>query len=204
MIKSLSSFLLSIFGWKVESTELLSHKYVVIGAPHTSNWDFPIALLTLSSIGLRFSWAAKNTLFFFPLGHIFRLMGGVPVNRKIRNAFLSTMLDQFTTQEHFIIAIAPEGTRSFNDHWKCGFYQLACDAQVDIALAFVDYAEKKSGIGMTFTPSGNPKDDFEIIKSFYANIQGKHPEKTATIAIRPKELNFLIKQQQRKTQNKKN
>lgn len=198
MIKILSSFLLKFFGWNVQSTVLTSRKYVIIGAPHTSNWDFPIALLTLGAIGLRFSWAAKDTLFLFPLGYIFRLMGGVPVNRKVRNSFISTMLDQFSKQEQFIIAIAPEGTRSFKDHWKCGFYQIAFDAKVDIALAFIDYTEKKSGIGMIVTPSGNLENDFEIIKNFYADIKGKYPKKTSTIAIRPKELNFFIKQQKEK------
>lgn len=198
MLKSISRKILNLFGWQVDSIELPANKYVIIGAPHTSNWDFPLALLTIAATGIKFSWAAKHSLFFFPLGFFFKKIGGIPVNRKVRNDFLNVILKNFNEKDDFAIAIAPEGTRSFTDHWKCGFYQVAVEADAKIALGYLDFKTKKLGIGATITPSGNLENDFIEIASFYKDKTGMYPEKQSTLAVRAKEIKFLEKQFKKK------
>lgn len=202
MLQSVSKKTLELFGWQVDSVELSADKYVIIGAPHTSNWDFPLALLTIATTGLKFSWAAKNSLFFFPLGSLFKKIGGIPVNRKVRNDFLNVILKNFNENESFSIAIAPEGTRSFTDHWKCGFYQIAYEAKVNIALGYLDFNTKTLGIGAVLKPSGNIEEDFKDIVNFYDGKTGIYPEKQSTLAIRPKEIRFLAKQFKKKNLSK--
>ncbi|CAG36924.1 lysophospholipid acyltransferase family protein [Desulfotalea psychrophila] len=196
MIQKISHYILRLNGWKIIHTPMPKNKYLIIGAPHTSNWDFPLALLCLSALHLRFWWAAKHSLFHFPLGWFFRKMGGIAVNRRVRNDFLRTIKKEYNKREEFILAIAPEGTRSFTNHWKCGFYQIAIEAEVDIALAFLDYSTKTMGIGKIIQPSGNIEEDFEKIAAFYHDIKGKYPEKQSTIAIRANELKHFKRMQE--------
>jgi len=194
LLKKLSIKILNIFGWKVDSIDLPADKYVVIGAPHTTNWDFPLALLTIAATGLKFSWAGKDSLFFFPLGPLLKKIGGISVNRKVRNDFLRVILTKFKEQENFVVAIAPEGTRSYTDHWKCGFYQIAVQAGAKIALGYVDFTSKTAGIGKIITPTGNLEDDFQLIREFYQDKTGLYPEKQSKIAVREKEVRFMEKQ----------
>ena len=194
MLKKLSIKILNIFGWKVDSIDLPVDKYVVIGAPHTTNWDFPLALLTIAATGLKFSWAGKDSLFFFPLGPLLKKIGGISVNRRVRNDFLRVILTKFKEQENFVVAIAPEGTRSYTDHWKCGFYQIAVQTGAKIALGYVDFTSKTAGIGKIITPTGNLEDDFQLIREFYQDKTGLYPEKQSKIAVREKEVRFMEKQ----------
>jgi len=194
LLKKLSIKILNIFGWKVDSIDLPADKYVVIGAPHTTNWDFPLALLTIAATGLKFSWAGKDSLFFFPLGPLLKKIGGISVNRRVRNDFLRVIVTKFKEQENFVVAIAPEGTRSYTDHWKCGFYQIAVQAGAKIALGYVDFTSKTAGIGKIITPTGNLEDDFQLIREFYQDKTGLYPEKQSKIAVREKEVRFMEKQ----------
>lgn len=198
MLQQLSKKILELFGWRVNSIELPPNKYVILGAPHTSNWDFPLALLTIAATGLKFSWGAKHSLFFFPLGFFFKKIGGIPVNRKIRNDFLNVVLKNFREKENFAVAIAPEGTRSFTDHWKCGFYQVAVEARANIALGYLDFTTKTIGVGAIIEPSGNLEQDFRKIECFYKDKTGKYPEKQSIITVRQKEIAFLEKQFKKK------
>ncbi|MGB3212661.1 MAG: lysophospholipid acyltransferase family protein [Desulforhopalus sp.] len=191
MIQSLSSALLSWFGWRVEMEEVLDDKILIIGAPHTSNWDFPLTLLALSALGLRFSWIGKHTIFKGPLGSFFRSIGGIPVNRKVRSSFIDAMVSAFSQREQLVLAIAPEGTRAKKNHWKAGFYHIAVKAQVKICFGFIDYPTKTIGLGPTFIPSKNIVSDFEVIRKFYSNKSGKHPEKESAVQLRQKEIELF-------------
>ncbi len=194
MLKKLSIKILNIFGWKIRVIDLPVDRYVIIGAPHTTNWDFPLALLTIAATGLKFSWAAKDSLFFFPLGNLFKKIGGIPVNRKVRNDFLRVILSKFKEQEDFVIAIAPEGTRSYTDHWKCGFYQIAVEAEAKIGLGYVDFTSKTVGIGKIITPTGNLEKDFTEIAAFYQDKTGLYPQNQSKITVREKEVRFMSRQ----------
>jgi 1-acyl-sn-glycerol-3-phosphate acyltransferase len=191
MISRLSQIILSILGWKAVSTKNDSTQYILIGAPHTSNWDFPLTLLSIWALGIKFSWVAKHTLFVGPLDYIFRKMGGIPVDRTARTGFLKSMIDAFTENDTLVLAIAPEGTRSKTDHWKAGFYTIAIKANVDICLGYIDYPSKTVGLGPLLRPSGNVQNDFQKIREFYQDKTGKFPEKQSTITLRDREAAVL-------------
>jgi len=194
MLQILSASFLSLFGWHVDKTIPEDSKIIIIGAPHTSNWDFPLTLLGLSAIGLRFSWIGKHTIFKGPLGFIFRKIGGIPVNRKARTNFIDEMVDAFSTRDRLKLAIAPEGTRSKKDHWKAGFYHIAVRANIKICLGYIDYPTKTIGLGPTLKPTRDIVADFEVIKTFYQGKSGKYPEKESTICLREKEIALFEKE----------
>jgi 1-acyl-sn-glycerol-3-phosphate acyltransferase len=194
MLQSLSLSLLSLFGWNLEKKIPEDNKILIIGAPHTSNWDFPLTLLAMSALGLRFSWIGKHTLFRGPIGMLYRKIGGIPVNRKASSGFIHQIVQSFATRDVLRLAIAPEGTRSKEDHWKAGFYRIAVQADIKICLGFIDYTTKTIGLGPTLMPSKNIVADFELIKEFYKEKAGKHPHKKSTIRLREKEILHLEKE----------
>jgi len=189
MLSVLSKFVLRLFGWAVAKDLPLKEKYVLIGAPHTSNWDFPLGLLGLLAMGLRFRWVGKHTIFKGPAGPMLKLIGGIPVDRRIRSRFIKQMVALFNARENMILTIAPEGSRSKTRYWKTGFYYIALDAAVPIALGYIDHREKKIGIGYCLFPSGNIEKDMEIIRKFYDGKTGRHPEKQGEVRVRTREIN---------------
>lgn len=194
MTMTLSKFLLFLLGWHLEKNIPDEKKIIIIGAPHTSNWDFPLTLLALSALGLKFSWIGKHTLFKWPVGILFRTIGGIPVNRKVRSVFLNEMVSAFAARDRLTLAIAPEGTRSKKDHWKAGFYNIAVRADIKICFGFIDYPSKTIGLGPTLVPSKDIVRDFEVIKEFYLTKTGKYPLKESTICLREKEIALFQKE----------
>jgi 1-acyl-sn-glycerol-3-phosphate acyltransferase len=187
MLRVLSRFLLRMLGWTLDENLPPENKYVLVGAPHTSNWDLPLGLLFMSAVGMRFNWVVKHTVFRGPVGAILRSIGGIPINRRIRSGFIEQMGERFASHESMILVIAPEGTRSKTLYWKTGFYYIALHARVPITLGYLDYRKKKLGIGYSFLPSGDIEKDMEIIRVFYRGKRGKHPEKQGEIKVRSKE-----------------
>lgn len=161
-----------------------SKKFVLIGAPHTTSWDLLFLLLLVYSTGIKLHFVGKASLFRWPLGAIMRRLGGIPVIRDARNNFVSQMAAIFEASEAFILAIAPEGTRKQADYWKTGFYYIALQANVPIALGFIDYRERVVGIGPSFSPSGDICADFLPIQEFYANKTGKNPHRQGAVQLR--------------------
>ena len=188
-MKSFSKFLLGLFGWKADPDAPQLEKYVLIGAPHTSNWDFPLTLLGLSSMGVRFNWVAKHTLFRWPFGYVLKAIGGIPVDRSAGTTFLKNTIELYEKRSRMILAIAPEGTRSRSRYWKTGFYTIAMKAGVPIALGSIDYRKKQISIGRVLQPSGNLEQDFQIIQDFYRDKTGKYPENQGEIRIRTSRKN---------------
>jgi len=184
-MRALSHFILRLFGWQTDLAVPMVDKCVLVGAPHTTNWDFPLALLGMSAMGIRFNWVAKHTLFRWPLGYIMRSLGGIPLDRRSGGTgFAIKAVETFEQLDHFILAIAPEGTRHKTDYWKAGFYKIATKSSVPIALGYVDFKKKKVGIGEVFMPSGDKERDFALVKDFYKDKTGKHPEKQGEIRLR--------------------
>lgn len=186
MLKSFARAVLSLFGWQVEARLPSEKKLVIIGAFHTSNWDFPLGILGLWALGLKASWVGKHTLFRGPMGPIFRLMGGIPVDRSVSTGFIKRTADLYRTRDHMALTIAAEGTRSRTEHWKTGFYYIALEAKVPIALGYVDYSRKRLGVGATLYPSGDIRKDFDIIRDFYKDKKGLRPENQGPIVLPPK------------------
>ena len=172
-----------LIGWRTHAIRPHTSRYVIIGAPHTSNWDFGIMLLLMAAEQLPIRFMGKDSLFRGPLGPLMRSLGGIPVNRRERTRLVDQIAAKFEEYDDLIIGIAPEGTRGKTPHWKTGFYYIALKAQVPIAMAYLDYGNKIIGVGPSFTPSGDLRADFEIIRDFYSGIVGKNPKKQGEIVL---------------------
>ncbi len=184
-IAVLSRWLLKLIGWEVTGERPNVSKYVMLGYPHTSNWDVPLGLLIYAAAGVRLNWVGKHTLFKKPFGWVIRLIGGVPVNRDTTKNFVQLVAEVFQNHKELALALSPEGTRSKADYWRTGFYYIAKEAGVPIALCFLDYEKKRGGFGPLIIPTGNIETDFEKFKDFYSGIKGKNPEDMTTIQLRP-------------------
>ena len=176
--------LLRLFSWHVLFVQPSTPKAVVIVYPHTSNWDFIVGILTRFAIALPAHWVGKDTLFRPPLGGLFRRLGGIPVNRRQSTGFVDGLVEAFARSESLYLAIAPEGTRAKNDHWKSGFYRVALAASVPLGLAFIDYSRREVGIDTWLSLSGNEAEDMAEIRTYYATKRGKRPEKESDIRFR--------------------
>lgn len=185
--QAISYSILSALGWHVDVSLPNEKKFIIVGAPHTSNWDFIYFLLLMSSIRIKLHWIGKDTLFRWPVGGIMKRMGGIPVNRRSRNNFVTQIVESFQKYDELMIVITPEGTRSKTPYWKTGFYYIAVGAQVPIAMGFIDYPHKRIGIDRSFLPSGDIQADFETIREFYADKTGKYPDEQGEIKIKPRE-----------------
>ena len=177
-MQSISKFILyNLLGWKVVNgfpKDL--KKYLVIAAPHTSNWDFPIAILTKFAEGANINFIGKHTLFKPPFGFIFRALGGTPVNRSKSKNMVQTLIDVYHTNEQFIFAISPEGTRKKMTTWKTGFYHVAKGANVPIVMATLDFEYKQIVINDPYYVTGDQKVDFLYFHNYFKNVKGKNPE----------------------------
>ena len=181
MISSLSRFILRLFGWRT-SAVLPENivKVVLIVAPHTSYWDFVIGRMTFWSSKLKIRVLIKKEVFVFPLGWFLRKLGGVPVARGQRNNLVEQAAELFQKNTTMAIVITPEGTRRKVRHWKKGFYYIAMEARVPIALGFIDYSTKTGGIGPLIYPTGDYEKDLSSIMEFYQDKIGRYPERFNT------------------------
>lgn len=165
--------LLRLLGWRVVYREPPGPKVLAILYPHTSNWDFVLGMLALRALELPVHWAAKDTLFTGPFGSFFYALGGVPVNRRERTGFVGQMAEEFRRRDAFMLAMAPEGTRSRTEYWKSGFYRLALEAKVPVGLAFMDYPRREMGVDTWLDMSGDVASDMDRIRAAYAGRAGK-------------------------------
>ncbi|MEN7550966.1 aminopeptidase [Rapidithrix thailandica] len=177
ILKPLFRFILWLFNWKVVNNRPKHlKKCVIIVAPHTSNWDFPITALARSVLDL--GWAkfiAKHTLFKPPLGQFFHWLGGIPVDRSKRNSLVEQVAEEINRHEKIFVAIAPEGTRSHVEDWKSGFYHIAREAKVPILCGYVDYYRQEVGVDNLFYPTDNKEEDIQKLKEFYTQKIPKTP-----------------------------
>lgn len=171
----LSVLLLRLSGWRIEGRPPTAPKYVLIGAPHTSNWDFPFTLAICFALRLKIYWMGKDSLFRSPLGPVMRWLGGIPVTRDAASGLVQQTIAAFERSDALVVAIPPEGTRSKVSQWKTGFYHIARGAGVPVALAFLDFGRKVGGFGPVLLPSGDLERDMADIRAFYRNIRGKNP-----------------------------
>lgn len=177
--------LLTLCGWEVDPYVPEHEKYVLVVAPHTSNWDFPFGYLAKTVLGLHLSWVGKHTLFRWPYGWLMRWLGGISVDRRARHNVIQQLADVFARRERLVIAITPEGTRGYTPGWKSGFYYTALAAKVPLALAYIDYSRKRMGIAEAFVPSGDIDADMDRIRAFYADKHGRYPRNKGEIRILP-------------------
>jgi 1-acyl-sn-glycerol-3-phosphate acyltransferase len=179
----LSQMLLSFIGWRIVGQFPPNDKFVVVGAPHTTNWDFFFMLLLRGATGVYLRFIGKDSLFRWPLGRVMRKLGGIPVDRRKRSNFVDQMVDLFISSDQLFVAIAPEGTRGQSHAWKTGFYYIAAGAQVPIVLVAIDYSVRQLEISPLLWPSGDINQDFILIQKFYSGRKGKYPSSQGEVRI---------------------
>ena len=179
MFKSLCRLIFRKMGWQVEMTVPYRDKCIICVAPHTSNWDFIIAELYYHSIGRTAGFLMKKEWFFWPMGVLFRSMGGIPVERSRHVSLTDRVAEAAMKSERFELAVTPEGTRSLATKWKRGFYFIALKAGLPIQLYAIDYKNKRIVCTKELVPSGDVEADMRLIMDYYRPYEGKYPGKFA-------------------------
>ncbi len=162
-----------LFLWRFDAVardEPVPAKCVMIAAPHTTNWDFPLTLALAKVNGVKISWLGKRSLFKGPMGPIMRGLGGVAVDRNAPGGMVASLAGEFERHEQLALVVPAEGTRSKTDYWKSGFYRIAEQAKVPIVLAFVDKSTRTGGFGPAIEVTGDVAADMDRMRAFY---QGK-------------------------------
>ena len=173
--KLLAKVCLLLTGWKLEGEIPDLRKCVIIGAPHTSNWDFFFGMVYKLYYGLNIHFLIKKELFRFPFHWVFYWIGGIPVDRRKHDNMVEHLGEKILKSEDFYLAIAPEGSRKEVRVWKRGFYHIARKAGVPIVLGYMDYRRKVVGVGPVFYPGTDIEKDMKEIAFFYSKIQAKYP-----------------------------
>lgn len=158
-------------------------KFVLVLAPHTSNWDLPFILAVMYGLGLKINWFGKKELFPWPIGGVFKRLGGIPIDRSSRYNVVQQTAQTIREREQIVMGIEPEGTRSQSGHWRTGFYYIANLAQVPIVFGYLDYARKVGGLGPVMHTTGNIEADMKVIREFYSGITAKYPHKVGGIIV---------------------
>jgi 1-acyl-sn-glycerol-3-phosphate acyltransferase len=178
IVRWFSILFIKLVGWKAEGKVPDDHKFVMIAAPHTSNWDLPFALFLAFVLRINIYWMGKDAIFKAPFGGLFKWLGGIPIDRSKSNNVVAQSIEQFKNNDKLILMVPPSGTRKKVKYWKTGFYHIANGAGVPIVLGFLDYRRKAGGILSVFHPTGDIEADMNVIIARYEGIVGKYPEKT--------------------------
>jgi len=176
-LRFIANLILRLVGWHVEGKLPDLQKYILIGAPHTSNWDFVLFLGVIFTLRANVGFMGKAELFNNPLGWFFRWCGGVPVDRSKSTGLVDQMVQACQAAERFILVIAPEGTRHRVVEWKRGFYHIAKGAGIPIVIAVVDGKHKTVRLGQVFHPTEDMEADMKSIQRFFAGIVGINPKR---------------------------
>lgn len=170
--------LLTLIGWKLEGEFPKEKKVVFCLAPHTSNWDFFIAIFAVLAMKLKANWMGKKQIFVWPVRSLLLKLGGIPVDRKAPGGLVQQIVDEFERSDSMIFALAPEGTRKRVKHWKSGFLRIAKQANVPVYMVYFNFEKKVFG----FHPEKIEVDDIDEamkqIREFYKNIPAKYPDNT--------------------------
>ncbi len=185
MLAALARLILRVAGWTIVGELPKVDKAVLIGAPHTSNWDGIWGMVWRVSTGTRINFFAKRSLFWFPLNYILRILGGVPIDRDRAGGAVQQAIDLINTHSPIIFGLSPEGTRGNVHYWKSGFYRIAEAAGVPVILGFFDYQRKRIGVGKVLHLTGDRDADLNAIREVYEEHgRARYPEKVGPIEFR--------------------
>ncbi len=176
--------LLRLARWRVQAPEYPGSQFILIAAPHTSNWDAYFMIACGWALGLRVNWIAKDALFRFPFGGLMRRLGGIPVDRSRHLNQVHAAAELFRERPALVLAVAPEGTRRRVEHWRSGFYYMALEAKVPIGFGFLDYPRRVGGIRGFFSPTGDIHADMDHFREAYRDVRGKYPANETPIRLR--------------------
>ncbi|MGI9609530.1 MAG: 1-acyl-sn-glycerol-3-phosphate acyltransferase [Acidimicrobiia bacterium] len=184
MKSRIARWILRVWGFELVGSRPEAEHSVMIASPHTSNWDFPIALLIGWALELDMRWLGKKEMFPPVIGALWRRFGGIPVDRRSAGSMVDDMVQLFTPGERMCVVIPVAGTRGHTPHWKSGFYRIARAANVPVVPAFVDYTRKTCGAGEPIELTGDVTADMDKFRAFYSGIEGKHPDDDGPIVLR--------------------
>ena len=162
--------------WTLRTSHAPSQPTILIGAPHTSNWDFVLMLGIAWRLGIDVRWLGKKSLFTSWRGPLMRGLGGVPVDRSDPGRVVADMVRQVHAGEVFGLVVTPDGTRKGHSHWKSGFYRIARETGMPVTLGYVDRTTMTTGLGPTLQMTGDVAADMDRIRAFYADKSGFHPQ----------------------------
>ncbi|MGC0144560.1 1-acyl-sn-glycerol-3-phosphate acyltransferase [Pseudactinotalea sp. Z1732] len=166
----------SLSRWRLSTSPAPDRPTILIGAPHTSNWDFAFMLGIAWRLGVDVRWLGKNSLFRGWRGPIMRALGGIPVDRSDPSRVVGEVVQRVRAGEVFGLVVTPDGTRSGHTHWKSGFYRIARETGMPVTLGYVDRTTMTTGLGPTFELTGDVAKDMDRIRDFYADKSGVRPE----------------------------
>lgn len=162
-------------GWRIEGRLPSAKKFVLVGAPHTSNWDFAVFLGATDELGIRASYIGKHSLFRWPTERFMLDMGGIPVDRSRSAQYVEQVVEAFARRDELALVIAPEGTRHSDGRWKSGFYHIAMGAGVPIVLGWLDRGQRLVKIGPAIIPTGDYRADLGRIAEYYRSLDPDQP-----------------------------
>ena len=173
-MKKIALLILKLLNYKIDIVNIPKEKkYVLIFAPHTSWTDFVIGKIALTAMGVKTMFLIKKEFFFFPLGLYLKYLGGYPVDRKRAIKMTDIIAEHIKKEEEIAFLVTPEGTRRRVEVWKRGFYYIALKAEVPVAMAYLDYRNRKGGIGPVIYPTKDYDTDLQKIQEFYTGMQGR-------------------------------
>ena len=177
MIKKISRWIFEdIWGWSVSGSMPKLPKYLLVVAPHTSNWDFLVGLLYRAiTDDFNPKYVGKKELFVWPIGYLFRALGGYSVERSKNTNFVDTMVSVYNSNEEFITTITPEGTRKFNEKWKTGFYYIAKKANIPVVKIGFDFKKKIIEINKPEYITKGVDETIKAYKNYFKQFEGKNP-----------------------------
>jgi 1-acyl-sn-glycerol-3-phosphate acyltransferase len=182
----LAAWLVKLMGWRISFNGLPSLQGVIIGYPHTSNWDFVVVMPVKWAVGLPVQFFAKDSLFRIPVfGRWLKSLGGMAIDRSSSRGVVGEIVN--TLQQHkkddrfFWVGLSPEGTRKRTQGWKSGFYQLALQAEVPLGFLVIDYGKKTISIDTFMRLSGNPEADYQRFAEVYEGVTGCHAQQASPI-----------------------
>lgn len=167
----------AISRWTLRTEPAPARPTVLIGAPHTSNWDFVLMLGIAWRLGIPFHWLGKASLFAGWRGPLMRALGGIPVQRDDASRVVAEIVARVRSGEVFSLVVTPDGTRGGNAHWKSGFYRIARETGMPVTLGYVDRTTMTTGLGPTIELTGDVTCDMDRIRAFYADKAGLRPER---------------------------
>lgn len=172
---SLARRALASRGWTLVGSPPEEPVVVLVCAPHTSNWDFPLMLLIAAAGGVKPRFLMKAEAFRGPASPVLKRLGGIPVDRDNAAGIVGDLVEHARSSERFALTIAPEGTRKAGGHWKSGFYRVARDAGIPMVLCYIDKPTATMGFGPTITVTGDVAADMDKVRAFYADKHGVVP-----------------------------
>lgn len=175
-MRTLGRLTLRAMNWRVEGEIPNISKFVIIAAPHTSNWDFVVGIAAKFALGIGVLWLGKDSLFRFPMGALMRQFGGIGVDRSTSNDVVGGIVAEFSRRERLILALAPEGTRKRVDRWRTGFYHIAHGARVPILPVALNWSERALQIGSPFTTTGDVDADVLELQRRFSGVGGRRPK----------------------------